>query len=89
MSRVIWTEAEIAQALRGDPMTAELEAMLGEAVANNKKLRAEVERLTAAQREAFRAGFWCWCGPANSVELELAIKEEQEGWEEWQAKPKP
>ena len=53
----------------------------------NEQLRAEVERLRAREREAFRAGFWHWCGPANPVELELVIKEEQEGWEEWTAKP--
>lgn len=39
--------------------------------------------ITAKMREAFRAGFWAWCGPANAVEMERYIKDEEAAWAEW------
>jgi hypothetical protein len=49
-------------------------------------LAQENKRLRARVRGAFKAGFWAYCGPANEVELEGYIKDEQEEWEEWSAK---
>jgi hypothetical protein len=54
---------------------------------------AEIERLTAAERAAFTAGFWVFCGPSTNAEHAALDKQEQEAWEayrsEQQETPKP
>lgn len=37
--------------------------------------------ITDLLREAYCAGYWEWCGPANEAELERANTDEREGWE--------
>lgn len=48
-------------------------------------LKAENERLRSLVREAYRAGFWHFCGPANHQECDNAERDEQAGWVEWQS----
>lgn len=58
-------------------------------VAYVRGLEARIKRLEAECREAFRAGYWRWCGPADAKEYEHAVKDEEEGWEEWLARAAP
>lgn len=34
-------------------------------------------------REAFRAGYWRQCGPANALEYDQIRKDEEAAWLEW------
>lgn len=64
---------------------ASLEWLLG--WVNRRPLSAVAhvgEQCSTSIREAFRAGFWSWAGPANNAEFEKWTKDEQEGWDEWQ-----
>jgi hypothetical protein len=44
---------------------------------------AEIERLRAQARSAFRAGFMQWTGPTSPAEAELERQQEQAAWELW------
>lgn len=43
----------------------------------------EIARLRAAERKAFTAGFWVFCGPSNDAEHDALNKQEQEAWDEY------
>lgn len=51
-----------------------------------QRAHCEITRLLMLQREAFRAGFWAWCGPANEREYLDTVVGEAKEWEEWTVK---
>jgi hypothetical protein len=52
------------------------------------KAVAEIERLRAAERTAFTAGFWVFCGPSTNAEHAALDKQEQEAWEAYRSEQK-
>lgn len=76
-----WFEQQAAHT--APPIPESVSAVLRAAAGCMDGVVYERDEARALVREAFKAGFLAWAGPANQNESAVLLKDEEEAWADW------